>query len=82
MMLFLILNIVVIMNLVIAILSTTYSTYSTYSQGLYYDTIIEALPIYLHDKHYGALVSTPALLSPISLLLIPLFYVLEGPKLK
>lgn len=37
---FLILNMVVIINLVIAILAGTYTEFSTYERGLYYDTLI------------------------------------------
>ena len=82
MLIFLILNIVIIMNLVIAILSTTYSQYSNYARGLYYDTIIESLSVYIHHKHYGALVSGPSLLSPLSLVLAFVFNLLEGSMLK
>jgi hypothetical protein len=40
MVIFLILNIVVILNLVIAILATTYNDYSQFERGLFYDTLI------------------------------------------
>lgn len=45
MIMFLILNIVVIINLVIAILATTYSEFSEFDRGLFYDTMISSLPV-------------------------------------
>jgi hypothetical protein len=40
MLIYLILNLVIIINLVVAILATTYNEYSTFQRGLYYDTLI------------------------------------------
>lgn len=51
-----ILNMILLLNLVIAILSETYSSYSKLSLGLYYDGVIEAIPAYKYNKHYGGLI--------------------------
>lgn len=71
---FLILNMVVIINLVIAILATTYNEFSTYERGLYYDTLIQALPINKNHKHFGFMVCAPSVLSFFILLISPLMY--------
>jgi hypothetical protein len=52
---FLILNFVIILNLVIAILSTTYEQYSEYKRGLYYDSQIGVVPRQATDSKYGAM---------------------------
>jgi hypothetical protein len=36
-------NVIMLLNLVIAILSNTYSTLSSYSLGLYYDTLVQEI---------------------------------------
>ena len=37
---------VIITNLVIAILNTTYTIFSQFTRGLYYDTLVRVIPQY------------------------------------
>jgi hypothetical protein len=52
---FLILNAVIIVNLVIAILSTTYEEFVQYKRGLYYDNIVAIIPRFKNNKYYGSM---------------------------
>ena len=63
-------NLLLMLNLVIAIMSDTYAKLSQVQLGLYSVGIIEAIPSYKNDKRYGGLiVMTP----PISLFAYPLW---------
>jgi hypothetical protein len=61
-------NLVLLVNLVIAILSETYTRLSTKKLGLYYDGLIAAIPIYKYKKNYGALICA---VPPFNLLVLP-----------
>jgi len=63
-----ILNMVLLINLVIAILSETYTRLSEQKLGLYYDGVIEVIPAYKYRKFYGALI---AACPPFNLLILP-----------
>jgi hypothetical protein len=53
-------NMILMLNLIIAIMSDTYTHLSYVKLGLYSQGIIEAIPVYKNDKHYGGLiVATP-----------------------
>jgi len=61
-------NLVLLLNLVIAILSDTYSKFSAQSRGLFYDGMVSAISSYNYDKFYGGMIiATP----PINLLVLP-----------
>jgi len=62
------------MNLVIAILMDIYSNFSSNQRGLYYDTILQLIPILKYDKNYGALVCAYSPFGVIPLILSPLYY--------
>ena len=66
--LIIILNMVLLVNLVIAILSETYTRLSNQKLGLYYDGVIEVIPAYKYKKFYGALI---AACPPFNLLIFP-----------
>ena len=66
--LFTILNMVLLVNLVIAILSETYTRLSEQKLGLYYDGVIEVIPAYKYKKYYGALI---AACPPFNILILP-----------
>jgi hypothetical protein len=74
---FLVLNMIVIMNLVIAILATIYEEYSSFKRGLFYDTLIAALPKHKHDRHYGFMVTYPGIFAPILIMLAPVAWLLK-----
>lgn len=74
---YLLLNLVIVINLVVAILATTYSEYSEYTRGLYYDTLIQSLPINQYHKYYGCMVTTPSILSVVMLVISPILWLLQ-----
>ena len=74
---YLVVNIVTILNLVIAILSRVYSEYSRYSRGIFYDTIVQMIAKYKYDKQYGALVRSYGPLNIVSLALCPVYFLLS-----
>ena len=61
-------NMVLLVNLVIAILSDTYQRLAHYKLGLYYDGVIEVIPAYKYKNFFGALI---AACPPLNLLLLP-----------
>ncbi|CDW83264.1 transient receptor potential cation subfamily member 4 [Stylonychia lemnae] len=65
---FLIVNLVMLLNLMIAILSTTFSNLHSLQLALYYDEIIEAIPQYKYDKVYGSLICA---IPPTNILMFP-----------
>ena len=78
MIIFLLLNIVVILNLVIAILATTYNDYSQFERGLFYDTLIQTLPLNRNDENYGFMTCAPSIVAPFILLITPFVYALKS----
>ena len=74
---FLILNMIIIMNLVIAILATIYEEYSSFKRGLFYDTLIAALPKHKHDRYFGFMVTYPGIFAPLLILLAPVAWALK-----
>ncbi|CDW90047.1 wd-40 repeat protein [Stylonychia lemnae] len=65
---FLVFNMVLLLNLMIAILSTTFSILQEKKLALYYDGIIEAIPQYKFDKTYGSMICA---FPPINLIIFP-----------
>lgn len=55
MMLFLLVNLVLLLNYVIAILSSTYAAYEDKKLGLYYEVIVASFPAMEYDDRYGAI---------------------------
>ena len=55
--LFLMANMILALNLLIALLSTTYSEISERAKAIYCAGIIQERPIYKYSKHYGSMVS-------------------------
>merc|ERR1740117_637792 len=66
---FIIINGIMLLNLIIAIMTDTYVELRKNSHGLYYDGIIEAMPVFKNDRRYGALIAT---VPPFNLLVVPL----------
>ena len=75
--LFLVLNVVIILNLVIALLARTYGQLNDFRRGLYYDTLVSVVPKYAHDKNYGAMVCSVGISNCVMLALIPVYAVLS-----
>ena len=66
---FICMNLLLIMNLLIAIMSDTYAKFSELKIGLYIQGIIQAMPVYKYDSKYSFLVTV---IPPRNLLLLPL----------
>lgn len=64
-------NMVLIINLLIAIMSDTYANLAQVKVGLYWSSVIKEMPKYEYDKHYGVLVMFPFCFSFIGLFLLP-----------
>jgi hypothetical protein len=61
-------NMIIFVNLVIAILSETYLRLANQKLGLFYDGVIEVIHAYKYQKYYGALI---AAVPPFNLLVLP-----------
>jgi hypothetical protein len=70
---FILINLLMLLNLVIAIMSDTYSLFVDQKLGLYYAGVIEAMPVYKQDKRYGALISAIPPFNLLVTILIPFF---------
>lgn len=70
-------NIVIILNLVIAILATTYNELNQYKRGLFFDTVVKTIPIYKTNKTYGALVCAYPPLNVLMLTLTPVYFLFD-----
>ena len=66
------LNMILMLNLVIAILSETYARLAPQSLGLFYDGLIANMPAYFCDKRYGILILLPP---PFNVFVVPFFIV-------
>ena len=62
-----IINMILMLNLVIAILSETYARLAPQRLGLYYDGLIASMPGYKFDKRYGILILLPPPFNVLSL---------------
>ena len=69
-----IINLVIMLNFIIAILADTYSNLSQNRLGLYYDGIIARIPIYEDDDRYGGLIIGTPPFNILAFIMIP-FYV-------
>jgi len=71
-------NMILIINLLIAIMSDTYSRMSNKRIGLYWSTVIKEMPKFRYHSTYGVLVMLPFVLSWIGFLCIPFFCCLKS----
>ena len=70
---FVFINLVILINVVVAMMSDTYGVMSSVKLGQYSHSVIKTAPAYKPDKHYGALAFTPAPFAVISFLTIPYY---------
>lgn len=75
-----VLNMILFVNLVIAILSETYIRLSEQKLGLFYDGVIEVIHAYKYKKYYGALIAAGPPFNLLVFPFLPLF--IWGPKKK
>ena len=76
----LLLNMLIMVNLLIAIMSDEYSYLSKVKTGLYWASVILEMPKFTYDKHYGTLTMFPFLASWLSLLTIPFLVCVKHRK--
>lgn len=73
---FLLINLVLFLNLVIALLSTTYAYYEDKQLGLYYEVIVALFPTMEFDDKYGAVVCAQP---PFNLMILPFQWITIFP---
>ena len=74
------LNMLLLLNLVIAIMADTWATLSEVKLGLYLKGIVEAIPTYKNDKRYGGLISMAPPFNTLALLLFPFYHCIKDEK--
>lgn len=65
---FLLINLVLLLNFVIALLSGTFSNYEDKQLGLYYEVIVAMFPVMEYDNRYGSIVCAQ---TPFNLMILP-----------
>ena len=69
-----IVNLLLMLNLVIAIMSDTYSALSEVKLGLYLQGIVEATPSYKNDKRYGGLICMTPPFNIFAYFILPFYH--------
>lgn len=69
---FLLANMVLLLNLVIAILTSTFAFYEDKKLGLYYEVLVGKFPIMEYDDKYGAVVCAQP---PFNLMILPFWWI-------
>ena len=75
-----IMNMILLLNLVIAILTETYSRFSKVKLGLYYDGVVDAISSLKYDKKYGALITAVPPFNIIMFFMTPIFVLTKNPR--
>ena len=70
---FVFLNLLILINVVIAMMADTYGIMTSLRLGIYSHSVLRAAPAYAQEKHYGALALLPAPFAVISFLTIPYY---------
>lgn len=70
-------NLLLMLNLVIAIMSDTYSRFAQVQLGLYSNGIIEAIPSYKNDKRYGGLIVMTPPINMFAYFLWPFYHCIK-----
>ena len=73
------LNMILLLNLLIAIMSDEYAALSNVRIGLYWSSVIDEMPKYVYNKKYGSLTMFPFVYSWLSLFVMP-FLLCIGDK--
>ena len=74
-------NMILMINLLIAIMSDTYAELATLKKGLYWHSVILEMPKFAYDKHYGPLGMFPFPFVWMSLLFLPVAVFVKDKKL-
>jgi hypothetical protein len=75
-----IINLIMLLNFVVAILAETYMRFSKVKLGLYYDGVVDAISNYKYDKHYGAMITAIPPFNVIMFLTTPLLLLTKNPR--
>jgi hypothetical protein len=73
-------NLILLLNLVIAILTETYIRFSKVKLGLYYDGVVDAISTLKYDKLYGAMITAVPPFNVLMFLMTPLFVLVKNPR--
>ena len=76
-------NLILMINLLIAIMADKYSILSEVRTGIFWAKVVQEMPKHAYDKHYGALNMLPFYFSWLSILVSPaLLYFKDNKTLK
>jgi len=78
MVIYLITNVLLLTNYVVAIMTDRYASLEQSRLGLFYDGIVESISEYKYDSRYGFLISNVIPFNIFSLLLAPIFFVVKN----
>ena len=73
---YLVVNVLLLMNYVVAIMTDRYAALQESRLGLFYDGLISSMAEYKYDSHYGFLIANFLPFNVFNLLLAPLFIVM------
>ena len=73
-------NLILMINLLIAIMSDAYASLSEVRTGLYWGFVIKEMPKIAYDAHYGTLCMFPFIFTWISLLSVPFLYYIKDRR--
>ena len=75
-----IVNMLLMLNLVIAIMTDTYRQYAEVKLGLFSQGIIEAIPSYRNDKRFGALIAATPPFNLLTMFCLPIMLMIKDHK--
>ena len=73
-------NVLILLNVVIAMMADTYAMLSSVRQGIYNYSVLSMFPSYKLDKHYGGLVSYTYPYSMFAFFLLPFYLCIKDKK--
>ena len=77
---FVFINVVVLINVVIAMMTDTYRVMTDLRKGVYNYNIIRAAPAYKLDKYYGGLILTTNPFCILSFMLLPFYWFIKNKE--
>jgi len=76
----LIVNMLVLINLLIALMQDTYRMLSKMKRGLLFKQIIQAVPCYKYENQYSCLISIPMPLNVVTIFILPVMVLVKDPS--
>ena len=71
---FVVINLIILLNVVIAMMTDTYAHTTSFRQGLHNYTIMSTAPSYRIDKFYGGLILLPPPFAVFGTLTLPYYF--------